>query len=726
MDSIEKNRNESIQDDVEKLIKIAFAVSILMIAQQVASKAIRDAYFLSVFPPEFLPRVMTAASIGSVVLVFGVAELYKRWPPEKLVPLLFLCNALLYGAEWSLIFVGLKRFAAILMFVHTSSFGAIVISGFWAVMNERFDPHTAKKVIIKVASGATMGGLVGGVVMWQASDKVTIPTLVVVLGGINLFCGAAILKLRRSDQESLDVKKKATNGLLRTAPWQLWEDFPYLRHVTFLVVLLAFGTANIDYVFKAKAAQTYLGEQSLVTFFSLFYLVVGITSFLIQNAIAQRVLRRFGISVAISTLPLVLFCIGGFALLLPTLLSLALLRGGATTLEGSIYRSGYELLYTSVPEYAKRPAKTLIDVGGDKFGAAFGSLFAVFTVGLVPGFGNVVLLMAAVLSGLAAAVVARWLVVGYSKSLTKNLISSRSGSEWLNVLESQIGQEHPEMTSNLKGHTLFSIRKHKARVDKIISGDIDFQVLFHGKSEELDIFIRKHQPLPAAWVCVLIRRLADDVHPVASATLKRVAPMHLGSLADALLEKKMPLFAKIRVLDIMTSTPSSRCMHLLVSLLTVTSLELREKVAYSLAAIARKNEKLKVSPIAVWDLISREVELLQKSFYSPSVDKNKNSIANHRLGMHLAYMFHLLSLVSPSRPLFLALQGLSTSNMRLRGTAKEYLENVLRPDIRDIVIDLLDHKEVATVAEQSWRGVFDVEAVRSPSLMMLKGQLEAG
>jgi hypothetical protein len=54
-----------------------------------------------------------------------------------------------------------------------------------------------------------------------------------------------------------------------------------------------------------------------------------------------------------------------------------------------------------------------------------------------------------------------------------------------------------------------------------------------------------------------------------------------------------------------------------------------------------------------------------------------------RAGQSLAHVFVLLSLVLPATPLQIAYRGLHTSDPALRGTALEYLEGVLPPDIRD-------------------------------------------
>jgi len=54
-----------------------------------------------------------------------------------------------------------------------------------------------------------------------------------------------------------------------------------------------------------------------------------------------------------------------------------------------------------------------------------------------------------------------------------------------------------------------------------------------------------------------------------------------------------------------------------------------------------------------------------------------------RTSQSLGHVFTLLSLVLPAQPLQIAYRGLHTSDPVLRGTALEYLEGVLPPDIRD-------------------------------------------
>ena len=54
------------------------------------------------------------------------------------------------------------------------------------------------------------------------------------------------------------------------------------------------------------------------------------------------------------------------------------------TLRGSIFRAGYELFYTPLPEAAKRAAKSAVDVGADCFGKGAGAALIVLLTRLDP------------------------------------------------------------------------------------------------------------------------------------------------------------------------------------------------------------------------------------------------------------------------------------------------------------------------------------------------------
>src|SRR4051812_1363278 len=81
---------------------IATVISALMIAQQVAGKATRDALFLSSFHSSSLPFAMATGAVLSLLAVWGLSTAAARHSPAAIVPVLFSINALGFGLEWLL------------------------------------------------------------------------------------------------------------------------------------------------------------------------------------------------------------------------------------------------------------------------------------------------------------------------------------------------------------------------------------------------------------------------------------------------------------------------------------------------------------------------------------------------------------------------------------------------------------------------------------------------
>ena len=120
----------------------------MMIGQHVAAKATADTLFLSLFDVTNLPKVVIAAALLSIFSVIGASKVLARYGPSLLIPCAFGASAVLFVVEWML-YPSATKAIAVVIYLHVASFSAILISGFWSVVNERFDPHTAKFVIAR-------------------------------------------------------------------------------------------------------------------------------------------------------------------------------------------------------------------------------------------------------------------------------------------------------------------------------------------------------------------------------------------------------------------------------------------------------------------------------------------------------------------------------------------------------------------------------------------------
>src|SRR5437764_1445165 len=85
---------------------------------------------------------------------------------------------------------------AVAVFVHTAVFGPLLISAFWSLINERFDPHSARHAVGRIALGGTVGGVIGALIAWRVATLVALPTLVLLLAGMQGTCLLGTLSLR--------------------------------------------------------------------------------------------------------------------------------------------------------------------------------------------------------------------------------------------------------------------------------------------------------------------------------------------------------------------------------------------------------------------------------------------------------------------------------------------------------------------------------------------------
>src|ERR1043166_8148243 len=138
----------------------------IMLAHQVASKAFRDATFLSAWPATALPGMTlgTAALVLALVPLFS--RLLSRFSPLTIVTLGFAASAAGHVLEWTA--YGESRTIAVLIYLHLAGVSALLLSGFWSLIAERFDPASARAAYGRIAASGTLGGVAGSF----AADRV--------------------------------------------------------------------------------------------------------------------------------------------------------------------------------------------------------------------------------------------------------------------------------------------------------------------------------------------------------------------------------------------------------------------------------------------------------------------------------------------------------------------------------------------------------------------------
>src|SRR5690348_13731962 len=173
------------------VVRQALTAAGLMMAWQIAGKATRDGLFLSSFQPTALPAMIGAAAISSVLMAVVSARLLRKFGPTRLIPAGFAVGAVLHGGEWMLV-SDFPRLVAVLVYLHVVALGSALLSGFWALANERFDPREARQRFGHITAAGTLGSLAGGVLAERVASLTSNADLLILLAVLQLVSAAAL------------------------------------------------------------------------------------------------------------------------------------------------------------------------------------------------------------------------------------------------------------------------------------------------------------------------------------------------------------------------------------------------------------------------------------------------------------------------------------------------------------------------------------------------------
>src|SRR5262249_46300425 len=122
-----------------------------------------------------------------------------------------LSAVLMFGIAW--LATAHLRLAAVLLFLHVAAVGPVLISGFWSLFNERFDPRTAKLAISRVGGFGTLGGLAGGLVANRVAAGAGVAAMLPILAALHLLCAVVLRPIARETQTPAPAAAPLLAGL---------------------------------------------------------------------------------------------------------------------------------------------------------------------------------------------------------------------------------------------------------------------------------------------------------------------------------------------------------------------------------------------------------------------------------------------------------------------------------------------------------------------------------
>jgi len=674
-------------------LALAGATATVMIAHQVAAKAARDSLFLTHFDVTDLPAMMIAGALASAAAVLLMARALSRHGPARLIPPAYALSGILFLLEWLAMSLQ-PRLVTIGFYLHIAVLGSILISGFWSIINERYDPYRAKQAIARLAAASTLGGLLGGLAASAVAAFSDTRGILVMLAGMHLFCGVALAWVAKGSPRQ--AAQEAAVLAQVVAPFR---RNPLIRRMALLVLLVATNAALLDYLLKSAAAAELKGDE-LVHFFSSFYVAVGLGGFVLQTFVGNRALRWLGIGGTMAALPAMVLVGGLGAFLLRHLMAVTVLRAGAAMLNNSFFRAGFESLYTPIPAADKRAGKLLIDVGADRSGDLVGSLL-IMGILLFPTLTEDLLIAAVSLIAVLILALILLLQRGYVAQLASNLRDGTQRVEDIPVLDATTRHTIALTTQTAvsRGDLLREIARLRARApkeaaeqkqalrpplteaaplgamaDPVVAAVADLRC---GEAERIERVLAADILAPELTSHVIPLLGREDVLRAAVRALRPLASAASGQLVDALLDRRLHPVVRRRLPLILARADTVRAVQGLIECLNDEDPDVRLRGGDALNRIRADHPELTVPAGECWQAVRAELARLQApAGQPPSPDA-------------LQHLFHLLGVLYTPETLDLCYGSLLGEDRALRGTALEYLENLLPQDVREALWPLI-------------------------------------
>ncbi|NIO47950.1 MAG: MFS transporter [Candidatus Aminicenantes bacterium] len=274
--------------------------------------------------------------------------------------------------------------------VWANTFIVVLVTQFWILVNDVFNPREVKRLIGFFGSGGLLGGILGGVLTGLLGRDM--PDIVLIIAS-----GLLILSIFVVNHIFIWHRKKSApsdqvgHKHRETGEEQVKVGFIdcfntvrknyYLKLLAGVVTLTFIVSTFIDWQSKTVIDIRIERMDEKLEFFGYFHAALLVIPFLISILMSSNILKRYGIRVTLLLFPLVLLlCIFGIGYWPEVFVFALAIKAGDKSLSFSINQYVRELLYIPISPELKYKAKVFIDMFLNRFAKGIGALILLFLV----------------------------------------------------------------------------------------------------------------------------------------------------------------------------------------------------------------------------------------------------------------------------------------------------------------------------------------------------------
>ncbi|HYM71905.1 MAG TPA: MFS transporter [Stellaceae bacterium] len=336
-----------------------------------------------------LQWLFTGTLLGMLALNLPFAWLVKTLPRSRFIPLsyrFFALNILLFAVALYVASPEQTVWIGRVFFIWVSVYNLFVVSIFWQMNVDLFDPEQGKRLFGFIAAGATIGAIAGSAT--TATLARYVPPTVLLIGAavlleVAVFAVGRLSRLspalhNRPGETERPIGGGVFSGIVNAV------RSPYLLGVSGFILLFAISSTFLYFQQAGIVAHSFTDRGAQTAFFAAIDLMVNCLTLGVQLFFTGRIIVLLGVGVALALLPAMTFAGFGGLAVMPSLTTIAVFQVLRRAGDYAIARPTREVLFTVVPREDRYKAKAFIDTFVYRLGDQVGA----WSMALLRGFGE--------------------------------------------------------------------------------------------------------------------------------------------------------------------------------------------------------------------------------------------------------------------------------------------------------------------------------------------------
>lgn len=337
------------------------AVAMLVGGGLAIGRGSSDALFFKRFGTEYLPHMFFATSFLLVLASAAYAKVADKWRPGKVLLVFSAAVAVLLVTNWLFMQYGSSPYAFVGYFLIYAVASEILLVQFGFYAGRFFDVQQAKRLTPLVYAASRLGAVIGGLALGGLVQIWPAPSLALVWTASLLLLGATVVWKARSTEGVLSgpkVRSSHQGGMLNALFFARRSRLLRITAVgAFLLIILV---SMQDYIVAILLTRHFESEQELTTYFGLFFAFSNALVLVMQMAVTNRLLQRFGLRAVNMIYPWSTLASFVVLALSPGIVSATIARFNYMGMLPAFRIPSANLFFKALPAYMQGRARALI------------------------------------------------------------------------------------------------------------------------------------------------------------------------------------------------------------------------------------------------------------------------------------------------------------------------------------------------------------------------------